>query len=129
MDSFKRFSEEKLPVKECFHSFVKEEATHDNGKKVDGDIIDEDYLTCKTIWNEFNMKYMSDYHNHYLKKDVSLLADVFEKLIDTCLKFYKLDPCHYFSSPGLGWDAMLRMTGVKSEKFQTMECIYSFKKD
>ena len=41
-----------------------------------------------------------------------LLADVFEKFIDTCLKFYKLDPCHYFSSPGLGWDAMLKMTGV-----------------
>ena len=41
-----------------------------------------------------------------------LLADVFEKFIDTCLKFYKLDPCHYFSSPGLSWDVMLKMTGV-----------------
>ena len=51
---------------------------------------------------------MGDYHNHYLKKDVLLLADVFEKFIDTCLKFYKLDPCHYFSSPELSWDAMLK---------------------
>ena len=50
---------------------------------------------------------MGDYHNH-LKKDVLLLADVFEKFIDTCLKFYKLDPCHYFSSPELSWDAMLK---------------------
>ena len=50
---------------------------------------------------------MGDYHNHYLKKDVLLLA-VFEKFIDTCLKFYKLDPCHYFSSPELSWDAMLK---------------------
>ena len=50
---------------------------------------------------------MGDYHNHYLKKDVLLFADVFEKLIDTCLKFYKL------SSPGLSWNAMLKMTGVK----------------
>ena len=32
------------------------------------------------------------------------------------LKFYKLDPCHYFSSPGLSWDAMLRMTSVKFKK-------------
>ena len=56
---------------------------------------------------------MGDYHDHYLKKDVLLLADVFEKFIDTCLKFYKLDPCHYFSSPGLRWDAMLKMTAVK----------------
>ena len=59
---------------------------------------------------------MGDYHDHYLKKDVLLLADVFEKFIDTCLKYYGLDPCHYFSSPGLSWDAMLKMTGVKLEK-------------
>ena len=37
---------------------------------------------------------MGDYHDHYLKKDVLLLADVFEKFIDKCLKFYGLDPCH-----------------------------------
>ena len=51
---------------------------------------------------------MADYHDHYLKKDVLLLADVLEKFIDTYLKFYGLDPCHYFSSPGLSWDAMLK---------------------
>ena len=45
------------------------------------------------------MKNMGDYHDHYLKKDVLLLADVFERFIDSCLKFYKLDPCHYFGSP------------------------------
>ena len=59
---------------------------------------------------------MGDCHDHYLKQDVLLLADVFEKSIDKCLKFYVLDPCHYFSSPGLSWDAMLKMTGVKLEK-------------
>ena len=56
------------------------------------------------------MKNMGDYHDHYLKKDVLLLAGVFEKFIGICLKFYKLDPCHYFSSPGLSWDAMLEVT-------------------
>ena len=45
-----------------------------------------------------------------------LLADVFEKFIDSGLKFYKLDPCHYFSSPGLSWVAMLKITGVRLEK-------------
>ena len=59
---------------------------------------------------------MADVHDHYLKKDVLLLADVFEKFIDTWLKFYKLDPCHYFSSPRLSWDAMLKMTGIELEK-------------
>ena len=36
--------------------------------------------------------------------------------IDTCLKFYRFDPCHYFNSPGLSWDAMLKMTGMRLEK-------------
>ena len=62
------------------------------------------------------MKNIDDYHDHYFKKDVLLLADVFEKFISTCLKFYELDPCHYFSSPGLSLDAILKMTGVKVEK-------------
>ena len=62
------------------------------------------------------MKNVGDYHDHYLKKDVLLLADVFEKFIDTCLKFYGLDPCHYFSSPGLSWNAMLKMTGIRLKK-------------
>ena len=45
-----------------------------------------------------------------------LLADVFEKFIGTCLKFYGLDPCYYFSSPGLSRNVMLKMTGVKLEQ-------------
>ena len=129
MDSFKRFDEEKLPDKECFYSSVKDGATDDNGKKIDGHINDEDYLTCKKIWNESNMKNMGNYHDHYLKKDVLLLADVFERFTDTCLKFYGLDPYywlgHYFSSPGLSWDAMLKMTGVRLEKIVNTD-IYLF---
>ena len=62
------------------------------------------------------MKNVSDYRDHYSQKDVLLLANVFEKFIDMCLKYYRLDPCHYFSSPGLSWDATLKMTGVKLEK-------------
>ena len=45
--------------------------------------------------------------------DVLLLADVFEKSISTCFDYYRLDPCHCFSSPGLSWDAMLKMTGIE----------------
>ena len=50
-----------------------------------------------------------------MKTDVLLLADVFEKFIKTFLDYYGLDPCHYFSSPGLSWDAMLKITGVELE--------------
>ena len=59
---------------------------------------------------------MGDFLDHYLKKDVLLLADVIEKFIDTCLEFYRLDPCHYFSFPGLNWDAILKMIGMRLEK-------------
>ena len=56
---------------------------------------------------------MGDYHDYYLKKDVLLLADVFEKFIDTCLIFYRLaDPCDYL----ILLDLMLKMTGVRLEK-------------
>ena len=71
------------------------------------------------------MKNMGDYHDHYLKKDVLLLADVFEKFIETYLKFHKLDPCHYFSSHGLSWDAVLRMTGIEFKKIFEID-MYSF---
>ena len=67
------------------------------------------------------MKNIGDYNDHYQKKDVLLLADVFEKFIDTHLKFYGLDACHYFSSPGLSWDAMLKMTGIKLEKISDID--------
>ena len=43
------------------------------------------------------------------------------KFIDVCLKDYGLDPCHYFSSPGLSWDAMLKMTGIKLEKVSEID--------
>ena len=99
----------KLPARKYFFSSPKKWKTGDDDKKSDGHISLKDYLTCEKIWDKFDIKNMDDYHAHYLKKDVLLLVDVFEKFIDTWLKFYGLDPCHYFSSPGLSCDAMLKM--------------------
>ena len=70
IDSFKRFSEEKLPDKKSFYRSVKDGTTGDNGKRLDDHIRNKDYLMCNKIWNEFNMKSMGDYH-----------------YIDICLKF------------------------------------------
>ena len=50
-----------------------------------------------------------------------MLADVFKKFIDTCLKYYELDPCHYISATGLSLDAMLKTTGVKLEKISDVD--------
>ena len=121
MASCKRFSEEKFLDKKGFYSSVKDGTTTDDGENIAGHIRDEDYLTCNKYWNELNMRNMGDFHNHYSKKDVLLLADVFEKIIDTCLKFYKLDPCHYYSSLRLSWDAKLEITGVKLEKISDID--------
>ena len=86
-------------------------------------------MICKKFWSEFNMENIRDYHDHYLKKDVLLFADVFEKFIGTCLKLYKLDPCHYFSSPGVSWDAMLKMTKKSLKKYLKLACIWLLKID
>ena len=102
-------------------SSTKDGKIRDDGKNSDGHITFQDYLTCEKVWNKFYIKNMGDYHDHYLKKDVLLLADVFEKFIDTCLKLYGLEPCHYFSSPRLSWDAILKMTSVKLEKISDID--------
>ena len=101
-----------LPLKEYFYSSLKD------GKKYysDGHISYEQYIHLENVWKEFNFNTFEDFHDHYLKKDVLLLVDSFEKFISTCLKYYNLDPCHYFSAPGLSWDAMLKMTGAELEK-------------
>ena len=46
-------------------------------------------MVCEKIWDKFKMKNMGDYHDHYFKKNALLLADVFEKFIDICLKYYE----------------------------------------
>ena len=116
MDSFQKFNDTQLPIKKDFFSILyNQHITH------------EQYDHAQTVWNTFNLKTMGDYHDLYLKSDTLLLADIFENFRKTCLQYYKLDPCHYFSSPGLSWDAMLKMTKIKLEiitdidMFQFME--------
>ena len=64
---------------------------------------------------------MGDYHDHYLKKDVLLLFDVFGKFINTCLTLYRLGLCHYSIFLGLSRDAMLKISAVKSEKILNID--------
>ena len=103
MDSFNKFNEQ-LPKKEDFFSILNNEH-----------ITDEDYNHALNVWKTFSLKNMGEYHDLYLTSDIILLADVFENFRKTCLEYYKLDPCHYFTSPGLAWDAMLKMTKIKLE--------------
>ena len=69
---------------------------------------------------------MGDYHDLCLKTGFLLLTDVFEKLIGTCLEYYRLNPCHYFSSYGLSWDAMLKITGMELELISDIDMHMTF---
>ena len=104
MDSPERLLETQLPPKSAFYSKL-------NNK----DITDEDYNHAQKIWKQFEMTTMKNYHDLYLELDVLLLADVFENFREVCLDNYKLDPAWYLTAPGLSWDAMLRVTGIKLE--------------
>lgn len=104
MDSVERFNDQQLPSKDEFHSILTDEG-----------IRDEQYTHAQKVWDIFKLQNMGEYHDLYLKSDILLLADIFENFTKTCLQYYKVDPAHYFTSPGLSWDAMLKMTGIKLE--------------
>ena len=80
MDSFGRLFENKLPDTWRFFSSLKDEC-----------VSEKDYSYDINVWNTFKMNTMGDYHDLYLKTDVLLLTDVFEKFINTCLEYYGLD--------------------------------------
>ena len=104
MDSFKKFFDEKLPDRGKFFSSLKDECISEN-----------DYSHAINAWNTFKMNTVGDCYDIYIKTDVLLLADVFEKFINTCLEYYGLDPCQHFSSTGLSWHAMFKMTETELE--------------
>ena len=52
---------------------------------------------------------------HVCSVDTFLLADVFEKFRDKCIEIYGLDSFHFYSVPGLAWQACLKKTDVRLE--------------
>ena len=125
----KDFMKKNFLLENVFFRSTKDGKIGEDGKKSDSRISFKDYLAYEKIWDKFEMENMGDHRDHYLKKDVLLLANVFEKFIDTYLKFYGLDPSHYFTSPGLSWDAMLKMAGVKLEKISDIGKYLSIEKE
>ena len=81
----------------------------------DTHVSEKDYLHAQTVYTAMNMQSLKAYHDFYLHTDTVLLADVFETFRDMCIKNYSLDPPHFYTSPGLTWQAALKMTGVKLE--------------
>ena len=117
MDTEEKFNDTKLPPREAFYS------------KLSGrGITEKDYKHAWNVWNTFNMKTFKDYHELYNETDVLLLADVFENFRGLCLKNYGLDPAHYFTAPGLAWDACLKITDIDLELLSDLNMLLMFEK-
>ena len=117
MNSPERLKETQLLPKEAFYSRLNDEG-----------ISDENYAHALEVWETFEMKNLEDYHNLYNRIDVLLLADVFENFREICIKNYNLDPAHYYTAPGLAWDAALKVTEVKLELLSNMDMLLMLEK-
>jgi hypothetical protein len=104
MDSHKKFNETVLPSRQAFYNSLAEEH-----------ISEEDYNHAQQVWESFDVENLGQYHDLYMVTDTLLLADVFENFRKLCLEYYDLDPAHFYTAPGLAWQACLKMTGVKLE--------------
>ena len=117
MNCLEKFSETQLPIKEDFYS-----------KLNDQDITDKEYKHAQDIWEKFQIRNLGEYHDHYLKTDTLLLADVFEEFRNICMENYNLDPAWYYTSPGLSWDALLKHSKVNLELLTDPDMLLMFEK-
>ena len=102
VSSWDRFEEAQLPPIEAFYSKLNMSS-----------ISSDDYQHAQKVWKEFRIHNLGDHHDLYLRTDVVLLANVYEAFRETCLEHYKLDPAHFYTSPGLAWKACLKHTGIR----------------
>ena len=114
IDCWEKFEETQLPSISCFYSHLTKKT-----------VSESTYQRLNDIWNHFKCKNLGEFHDIYLKVDVALLGAVFQNFRYTSLQQFGLDPCHYFSTPGLTWDAALKSTLVKLDLLTDIDMIYN----
>ena len=67
------------------------------------DNTDADYMHAKRVCKDFEIKYLGECHDLYLKSDTLLLADAFKNFRKMCLKTFRLDSAKFILAPGLAW--------------------------
>ena len=80
-------------------------------------ITNEEYRQALDYWKEAGCETIKDSMMLYLKTDVLLSVDVFERLRGKCLEYYEIDPCYTYSNPGLTWLRGLKYTNVRLKYF------------
>ena len=106
-DSIDKLHETTLPPKEAFYSKLKQSG-----------ITDKEYKQAIDCWKDTGCKTIKDYMMLYLKTDVLLSVDAFERLRDKCLEYYEIDPCYTYSTPGLTWLCGLKYTNVRLKNYK-----------
>ncbi|XP_066901595.1 uncharacterized protein [Halyomorpha halys] len=112
IDDVEKLNETELPPIEAFYN-----------KLCNADISVEDYTHAQNIWKHFKCQSLGDYADVYVKTDVLLLCDVFESFRNVMMNTHELDPAHYFTVPGLTFDAILKYTKMNIELLQDYDMI------
>ena len=60
----------------------------------------------------------------YLKSDVILLAEIFEKFVKVSYEQFKKNPLYCVSLPGFTWEAGLKYTNIKLQTLQNKNLIF-----
>ena len=80
----------------------------------------------KNVWRTFNCKTLLDYHKLYLKADVFILADAFEKFREFFLKHHEIDPAYCYSAPGLTLQCGFKQTKIKLDLLTDYDMLLMF---
>ena len=83
----------------------------------------EEIQRTKEIIEIFNIKNGKELTEIYLKSDVILLADVFEKFIKISIEEYGINPLYFVSLPGYTWLCGMKYTNIKLQTLQDKDII------
>ena len=87
------------------------------------DITDKAYTHAQKVFKELNLKNLGDYYDLHVQSDTLLLANVFENFRNKCIEIDELNPAHFFSAPGLAWQASLKETGIRLELLTNIDML------
>lgn len=89
----------------------------------------KDVQFAHDIYKKYDCKHVCDYVMLYLKIDVLLLSEIFEKFIDISIQRYGMDPCWFYTTPGYAWSCAFYKTNQKLELLKDRNLIDFFLQD